>query len=102
MDVNWCPLWLSLRVAAIATLIAAPIGLWLANLLAHGEFRRKQWLEAAVGLPLVLPPTVLGYVLLVLFGRTGPLGTLYAWAFGTPLVFPCQAPELPSTLSPIP
>jgi molybdate transport system permease protein len=102
MDVNWFPLWLSLRVASIATLIAAPIGLWLANLLAHGEFRGKQWLEAAVGLPLILPPTILGYFLLVLFNRAGLLGTLYEWAFGRPLVFTWQAAVLASTLAAIP
>src|SRR5271154_5488873 len=91
MAVNWFPLWLSLRVAAIATLISLAIGLWLADLLAHGQFRGKRWVEAAVGLPLVLPPTVLGYYLLVLLGRSSPLGHLYELLFGGPLVFTWQA-----------
>ena len=102
MDVNWFPLWLSLRVAAIATLISLAIGLWLADLLAHRQFRGKHWVEAAVGLPLVLPPTVIGYYLLVLLGRSSPLGQLYQWAFGSPLVFTWQAAVIASTLSAIP
>ena len=102
MAVNWFPLWLSLRVAAIATLISLVIGLWLADLLAHRQFRGKQWVEAAVGLPLVLPPTVIGYYLLVLLGRSSPLGQLYEWAFGSPLVFTWQAAVVASTLSAIP
>lgn len=102
MDVNWFPLWLSLRVASIATLIAAPIGLWLANLLAHRQFRGKQWLEALVGLPIILPPTVLGYGLLVLFGRASPLGRLYEWALGAPLLFTWQGAVLASTIAAIP
>ena len=102
MAVNWFPLWLSLRVAAIATLISLVIGLWLADLLAHRQFRGKHWVEAAVGLPLVLPPTVIGYYLLVLLGRSSPLGQLYEWAFGSPLVFTWQAAVVASTLSAIP
>jgi molybdate transport system permease protein len=102
MAVNWSPLWLSLRVAAIATLISLVIGLCFANLLAHRQFRGKHWVEAAVSLPLVLPPTVIGYYLLVLLGRSSPLGQLYTWAFGSPLVFTWQAAVVASTLSAIP
>jgi molybdate transport system permease protein len=102
MAVNWFPLWLSLRVAAIATLISLVIGLWLADLLAHRQFRGKHWVEAAVGLPLVLPPTVIGYYLLVLLGRSSPLGQLYEWAFGSPLIFTWQAAVVASTLAAIP
>src|ERR1700687_1290156 len=101
MAVNWFPLWLSLRVAAIATLISLVIGLWLADLLAHRPFRGKQWVGAAVGLPLVLPPTVIGYYLLVLLGRSSPLGQLYEWAFGSPLIFTWQAAGIASNISAI-
>jgi molybdate transport system permease protein len=55
-----------------------------------------------VTLPLVLPPTVLGYYLLVVLGRSSPLGHLYEWTFGTPLVFTWQAAVLASTLHAIP
>lgn len=91
MDIDWFPLWLSLRVASLATLIAMGVGLWLAYLLANREFRGKEALDAAVTLPLVLPPTVLGYYLLVLLGRESPFGKVYEGVFGAPLVFTWQA-----------
>ena len=69
MHIDWFPLWLSLRVAGLATLLSLIIGLWLAYILANREFRGKEVLDAAVTLPFVLPPTVLGYYLLVLLGR---------------------------------
>ncbi|HEV2687308.1 MAG TPA: molybdate ABC transporter permease subunit, partial [Bryobacteraceae bacterium] len=82
---------LSLRVAAISTAIALAIGLWLAWVLANRSFRGREVIDAAVTLPLVLPPTVLGYYLLVLLGRHSPIGQLYEWMFGAPLVFSWQA-----------
>ena len=91
MQIDWFPLWLSLRVATLATAVATLFGLWLAYLLANRDFRGKEALDAAVTLPLVLPPTVLGYYLLVLLGRESSLGKLYEWAFGSPLVFTWQA-----------
>lgn len=91
MPVDWFPLWLSLKVALIATALSLVIGLWLAYLLAHRRFRGMEILDAATALPLVLPPTVLGYYLLVLFGRQAGLGRLYEWVTGSPLVFTWQA-----------
>jgi molybdate transport system permease protein len=91
MQIDWFPLWLSLRVAGLATAIALVVGLWLAYLLANREFRGKELLDAAVTLPLVLPPTVLGYYLLVLVGRQSALGRIYESVFGAPLVFTWQA-----------
>lgn len=91
MTLDWSPLWLSLRVAALSTLFSLVLGLWLAYLLANRDFRGKDFLDAAVTLPLVLPPTVLGYYLLVLLGRESWPGRLYEWAFGQPLVFTWQA-----------
>jgi len=91
MAIDWFPLWLSLRVAVISTAVALVVGLWLAWLLANRQFRGKEVLDAAITLPLVLPPTVLGYYLLVLLGRASPVGKLYEWIFGGPLVFSWQA-----------
>ena len=102
MAVNWFPLWLSLRVAAMATLVSLALGLWIAYLLANRRFRGKEALDALVTLPLVLPPTVLGYYLLVVLGRSSPLGHVYEWAFGGPLVFTWQAAVVASTLHAIP
>ncbi len=77
MEIDWFPFWLSLRVAAISTTIAVALGVGIAYLLANKEFRGREALDAAVTLPLVLPPTVLGYYLLVVLGRNGPLGRPY-------------------------
>jgi molybdate transport system permease protein len=102
MPIDWFPLWLSLRVAAIATVISLALGIWIAYLLANRAFRGKHVLDAAVTLPLVLPPTVLGYYLLVLFGRESALGRLYEWLFGVPLVFTWQAAVLAAMFHAIP
>jgi molybdate transport system permease protein len=91
MGIDWFPLWLSLRVAALSTALALAVGLWLAWLLANRDFRGKDVLDAAITLPLVLPPTVLGYYLLVLLGRGTVLGKIYERVVGEPLVFTWQA-----------
>ena len=65
---------LSLRVASWATLVSLPLGILVAMILARGRFYGRALLNALVLLPLVLPPVVTGYVLLLLFGRQGPLG----------------------------
>jgi molybdate transport system permease protein len=97
-SIDWFPLWLSLRVAAISTAIALAIGLWLAWTLANRTFRGKEVLDATITLPLVLPPTVLGYYLLVALGGASPVGHLYEWLFGGPLVFTWQAAVVASLL----
>jgi molybdate transport system permease protein len=102
MEIDWFPFWLSLRVAGIATLISVFIGLGLAYILANINFRGRDLLDALVTLPLVLPPTVLGYYLLVSLGRVSPIGKLYEAAFGGPLVFTWQAAVLASTVHAVP
>lgn len=91
MPIDWFPLWLSLRVAVVATALSLALGLWVAYLLANRKVRGRDVLDSAVALPLVLPPTVLGYYLLVLFGREAVLGRFYEWLTGAPLVFTWQA-----------
>lgn len=98
MPIDWFPLTLSLRVAAVSTLIAFVVGLGLAYLLANRSFRGREALDALVTLPLVLPPTVLGYYLLIVVGREGPVGRLYEWVFGEPLVFTWRAAVIASLL----
>lgn len=98
MPQDWFPLWLSLRVAVLATMIAAAAGIPLAYLLANRQFRGKEALDAATTLPLVLPPTVLGYYLLVALGKDSVPGKIYEWAFGEPLVFSWQAAVLAAVL----
>jgi molybdate transport system permease protein len=89
--VDWFPLLLSLRVAAFATAFVVLVGTSLAYLLSHRSFVGKNLLESVVTLPLALPPTVLGYYLLVSIGRSSPLGRLYEGLFGHPLVFTWEA-----------
>ncbi|MBV8811788.1 MAG: molybdate ABC transporter permease subunit [Acidobacteriaceae bacterium] len=88
---DWFPLWLSLRVAGIATVLVLTLGTLLAYVLSHKNFRGKSLADSLITLPLVLPPTVLGYYLLVLAGRASPLGHVYEAVFGQPLVFTWQA-----------
>lgn len=102
MPIDWFPLWLSLRVAFVSTVLAVAVGLWIAYLLANREFRGKDILDAAVTLPLVLPPTVLGYYLLVLVGRASPLGKLWETVFGSPLVFTANAAVVAALLHALP
>src|SRR5947199_5307916 len=102
MQIDWFPLWLSLRVAIVSTAIAVAAGLWIAYILANRDFRGKEALDAAVTLPLVLPPTVLGYYLLVLVGRVSPLGRLWEAVFGSPLVFTWKAAVVAALLHSLP
>lgn len=78
---------LSLRVATVATLVSLPIGILTAYCLSRGRFRGKILLDGLVHMPLVLPPVVTGYVLLLLFGKRGPLGTFLNDTFGIVLSF---------------
>jgi molybdate transport system permease protein len=102
MPIDWFPLWLSLRVAFISTALSLAAGLWIAYILANREFRGKEVLDAAVTLPLVLPPTVLGYYLLVLLGHGSPIGKLWEAVFGSPLVFTWKAAVVAALLHSLP
>jgi len=102
MAIDWFPLWLSLRVAALSTFFSLLLGLWLAYILANREFRGKEAVDAAATLPLVLPPTVLGYYLLVILGRESALGRLYESVVGHPLVFTWQAAVVAATVHAFP
>ena len=102
MAIDWFPLWLSLRVASLSTLIALLGGLWAAWLLSRKEFRGREFVDAAVTLPLVLPPTVLGYYLLVALGPDSFVGRGYHWVFGTDIVFTFTAAVIAATVGSVP
>lgn len=102
MAIDWFPLWLSLRVAFLSTALALAAGLGLAYVLANHDFRGKEVLDAAVTLPLVLPPTVLGYYLLVVIGRASPIGKVWEDIFGSPLVFTWKAAVVAALLHALP
>ena len=99
---DWFPLWLSLRVAATATVFAAMVGIALAYLLAKGRFWGRGLLEALATVPIVLPPTVLGYYLLVSLGVRSPLGRAWESVFGYTLVFTPTAAVVAASVSAMP
>jgi molybdate transport system permease protein len=99
---DWFPLRLSLEVASAATLLSLALGLALAWVLANRQFRGKGLVDALATLPLALPPTVLGYFLLVSIGRTSWIGRAWEAATGTQLVFTWRAAVIASTLHAIP
>ena len=84
---DWQALTLSLELAAVTLVVLLPAGLWLGRWLAYTGFAGKAWIEAMVVLPLVLPPTVLGYYLLVSLGGASPIGRWMADTFGLRLTF---------------
>jgi molybdate transport system permease protein len=99
---EWDALRLSARVALWATLLCVPFGILVGWLLARREFRGKFLVEALVQLPMVLPPVVPGYALLLLLGTQGPIGRgLYEW-FGITLAFTWQGAVIASAVMAFP
>ena len=84
---EWAAVWLSVKVALWATLISLPFGIGVALLLARGRFWGRGLLNILVHLPLVMPPVVTGYLLLLGFGRNGPLGQAFEDLFGLIFAF---------------
>ena len=84
---EWGILALSLKVALTATLLSLPFGILVAYALARGRFRGWQLVNGLVHLPLILPPVVTGYLLLLMFGRQGPVGAFLDQTFGIVIAF---------------
>jgi molybdate transport system permease protein len=84
---DWQALSLSLQLAGVTLLVLLPAGMWLGRVLAYSDFAGKAFVEALVVLPLVLPPTVLGYYLLVSLGGASPIGRWAADVLGVQLTF---------------
>ena len=82
---EWTAIELSLRVSIVAMLVRLPFGIGAAYLLVRGRFWGKSILNGLIHLPLILPPVVTGFILLILFGRKGPIGSLFEQYLG--LVF---------------
>ncbi len=99
---DWTAFGVSLKLAAATLLVLIPLGLFTARALATHRFRGRALIEAALALPLVLPPTVLGYYLLVAMGAGSPLGAGYQALFGTPLAFSFTALCLASVVFNLP
>jgi molybdate transport system permease protein len=96
------PLLLSFQVSLLATLLASVFGVALAGLLTQRRFVGAELLDAVLNAPLVLPPTVLGYYLLVLLGRDSPLGRAYEAVTGASIVFTVTGATLAAALSALP
>jgi molybdate transport system permease protein len=79
---EWTAVRLSIKVSTWATVVSLPFGLFIAHLLARGRFPGKSVLNGIIHLPLILPPVVTGYLLLLSFGRRGPIGAFLDQYFG--------------------
>lgn len=99
---DWSPLRLSFEVAITATVVSLVVGLPLAWLLARRRFPGRALVEALTTLPLVFPPTVLGYYLLVVLGRRSAIGHAWEAVFGAPLVFTLYAAVIASVIHALP
>jgi molybdate transport system permease protein len=84
---DWTAILLSLRIATVATVLSLPFGIAIAMLLARTNFWGKSLLDALVHVPLVLPPVVTGYLLLIILGRKAPVGAFLADHFGIVFAF---------------
>lgn len=99
---DWAALRISLWLGIGTIAILLPLGVWFGRLLAIRDFRGKLLLEALVTVPLVLPPTVLGFYLLVTFGARSPIGQAFQALAGHPLPFSFQGLLLASAIANIP
>jgi molybdate transport system permease protein len=99
---EWSAIALSVQVAVTATFVSLPFGISLGYLLARRQFWGKSLVETVLSLPLVLPPVVTGYLLLVLLGRRGWIGSMLDQWFGIQLVFTWKAAALASAVMAFP
>lgn len=81
------PIWLSLKIATISGVVVILLGILVGRLLARKSFKGKAVLETILMLPMVLPPTVVGFFLIVLFGKNSVVGQAIEWLFGQPIIF---------------
>jgi molybdate transport system permease protein len=99
---DWSALRLSLALAVITAAVMLPVAIWAGRALAWGRFRGKAAVEALVALPLVLPPTVLGYYLLVAFAPQSALGQFYQSLVGASLAFSFEGLVVASIIANVP
>lgn len=99
---DWSPLLLSFKVATLATLLTAILGVGIGALLATTRFPGRNLLDVMITVPMVLPPTVLGYYVLVAIGRGSMVDSLYQSLFGGPIVFTRTGAVLAATIGSLP
>jgi molybdate transport system permease protein len=100
--VQWAPLALSFQVACAATVLAAVVGVGLAALLSTPRFPGRDLLDVVVTAPMVLPPTVLGYYVLIALGRRSPIGIAYEDVTGSSIVFTVTGAVIAATIGSLP
>jgi molybdate transport system permease protein len=94
----WSPVKLSLEIASVSIVIVIVLGLLMGKVMANKTFKGKAVIETILLLPLVLPPTVVGFLLIVVFGRNSPIGELIEWIFNQPIIFTWWAAVIASTI----
>ena len=99
---DWFPFWMTLRVATIATAVATVLGIAIAYLLAKTNFRGRALVEAIVTLPIVIPPTVMGYFLLTALGVNSAFGRAWEKVTGSAIVFTPTAAVIAASIAALP
>ncbi|MCT2345705.1 molybdate ABC transporter permease subunit [Niallia taxi] len=94
----WTPVQLSIEIAAVSTIIVIILGVFLGRLMAVRKFKGKIIIDTIFLLPLVLPPTVVGFLLIIIFGRNSPVGQFIEWFFKQPIMFTWWAALIASTI----
>lgn len=97
-ELFWSPVKLSLEVASISLLVVLLLGILFARLMYRKNFKGKVIVETMLLLPLVLPPTVVGFLLIIIFGINSPVGKVIEYIFGQPIMFTWWAAVLASTI----
>lgn len=92
------PIWLSLQTAVVAGIVVILTGTLVGRAMARREFKGRAILETVLMLPLVLPPTVVGFFLIVFFGRNSMGGQVFEWVFNQPIIFTWWAAVIASTV----
>ncbi|MFC9539411.1 molybdate ABC transporter permease subunit [Lysinibacillus sp. NPDC056959] len=94
----WSPLKLSIEIALVSGIIVIVTGILFGKWMAKRNFKGKLFLETVLLLPLVLPPTVIGFLLIIIFGKNSVLGNLITWLFNQPVMFTWWAAVIASTV----
>jgi molybdate transport system permease protein len=94
----WTPVRLSIEIASISAISVIILGLFFGKVLANRKFKGKVLVDTIFLLPLVLPPTVVGFLLIIFFGRNSPVGKLIEWVFNQPVMFTYWAAVIASTV----
>lgn len=94
----WTPVQLSMEIASVSTIVVIVFGIIFGKLMANRRFKGKVLIDTILILPLVLPPTVVGFLLIIIFGRNSPVGRFMEWLFNQPIMFSWWAAIIASTV----